>query len=124
MTSYLRCTSEFTGFCSLSGLGTEGAAFYVNGLLTPDIYLQHGVNYTFVIETGLGRNDAQFHPMYVTTDSEGGFQTKTDYQKMVNVRFCVFHTLSAAQFCELNRVLKREVKSRIHNYLVARFTVH
>ena len=89
----------------LLGLGKDGAAFYVNGLLTPDIYLQRGVNYTFVVETGLGRGDSQFHPMYVTTDSAGGFQTKTDYEKMVNVR--LFYNFLLHQFCKVQRKYSR-----------------
>ena len=57
----------------------EGTALYVNGLLTPELTLVRGQEYTFVIETGLGTDARQvFHPLYITDDSIGGRQTKTE----------------------------------------------
>ena len=62
------------------GIGApEGTALYVNGLLTPELTLVRGQEYTFVIETGLGTDARQvFHPFYITDDSIGGRQTKTE----------------------------------------------
>ena len=63
------------------GLGRDGTAFYVNGLLAPELSLIRGQEYTFVIETGLGSDPRQsFHPFYITDDEAGGRQVKTDAQ--------------------------------------------
>ena len=35
-----------------SGLGEHGHAWYVNGELTPDLYLAKGTEYTFIVEVG------------------------------------------------------------------------
>ena len=63
------------------GLGPDGTALYVNGLLAPEITLQRGKEYTFVVETGLGSDLAEtFHPVYFTSDSAGGRQFKTEME--------------------------------------------
>lgn len=69
-------------FVTLTGVGPEGTAFYLNGMLSPDVYLVRGRTYVFVVETGLGGNGV-FQPVYFTTDSAGGYQGKSDYQKRV-----------------------------------------
>ena len=56
---------------------------YVNGVLSPDVYLVRGRTYVFVVETGLGGNGV-FQPIYFTTDSAGGYQGKSDYEKRVS----------------------------------------
>jgi hypothetical protein len=65
-----------------------GLAWYVNGLLIPEITVVRGKTYTFVVEAG---NDpdhpVKFHPFYITDDSEGGYAYKTDEQKRVNKQF-------------------------------------
>ena len=59
----------------------------MNGLPAPDLYLTRGQTYTFVVETGLGSIDSlPFHPFYITSDREGGFQTKSDYEKQVSFK--------------------------------------
>ena len=57
---------------SYVGLGPSGAAFFVNGLPAPDLYLVRGRAYTFVVETGAA------HPFYITSDADGGFGAKAD----------------------------------------------
>ena len=45
---------------------------YINGILAPDMTLQRGKEYTFVVETGLGSDpDQTFHPLYITSDPIG-----------------------------------------------------
>ena len=54
------------------GLGPDGTAMYINGILAPDMTLQRGKEYTFVVETGLGSDpDQTFHPLYITSDPIG-----------------------------------------------------
>ena len=48
---------------------------YINGILAPDMTLQRGKEYTFVVETGLGSDpDQTFHPLYITSDPIGTIQ--------------------------------------------------
>ena len=47
---------------------------YINGILAPDMTLQRGKEYTFVVETGLGSDpDQTFHPLYITSDPIGKY---------------------------------------------------
>ena len=48
---------------------------YINGILAPEMTLQRGKEYTFVVETGLGSDpDQTFHPLYITSDPIGNIQ--------------------------------------------------
>ena len=68
----------------LSGLGQFGQAWYVNGDLAPDLYLVRGQKYTFIVEGGLGTDqEGIIHPFYLTSDNEGGYGTKSDYEARV-----------------------------------------
>ena len=64
------------------GVGRDGTAFYINGLLTPKLTLIRGQEYTFVVETGLGSepHNQIFHPFYITDDEAGGRHVKTEAQ--------------------------------------------
>ena len=63
------------------GLGRYGQAWYVNGDVAPDIYLVRGRKYTFIVEGGLGTDqEGTIHPFYLTSDNEGGYGTKSDYE--------------------------------------------
>lgn len=63
------------------GLGRFGQSWYVNGDVAPDIYLVRGKQYTFIVEGGLGTNqEGIIHPFYLTSDNEGGYGTKSDYE--------------------------------------------
>ena len=69
----------------ISGRVGWGIAYYVNGLLIPEITVVRGKQYTFVVEAG---NDptrsAKRHPFYITDDFEGGFEFKTAEEKSVS----------------------------------------
>jgi hypothetical protein len=59
-----------------------GIAWYINGLLIPEIHVVRGKTYTFVVEGGTNPNSpAAYHPFYITDDPEGGYQFKTAEQK-------------------------------------------
>ena len=71
-----------------TGLGQFGQAWYVNGDVAPDLYLVKGQKYTFIVEGGLGTDqDGTIHPFYLTSDNEGGYGTKSDYEAKVNKSF-------------------------------------
>ena len=84
---YIHTSGAIVNQFLVTGIGPEGTAFYVNGILAPDIYLTRGKTYLFVIETGLGGNGV-FQPVYLTTDSAGGYQGKSDYEKRVSGLSC------------------------------------
>lgn len=82
---------------------------YVNGLLAPDVYLVRGRSYVFVVETGLGGGPrGTFHPLYLTSDSAGGYQAKTEFQKKASI---VSHTLSVCICGQKSRTHKAAAKA-------------
>lgn len=59
---------------SAIGLPSWGIAWYVNGILVPELHLKRGVTYTFRV--GGGTDAAQgsmYHPFYITDNQEGGY---------------------------------------------------
>ena len=43
-----------------------------------------GQQYTFIVEGGLGTDqEGIIHPFYLTSDNEGGYGTKSDYEARV-----------------------------------------
>lgn len=62
-----------------SGHPSWGIAWYINDLLIPEIYVERGKTYTFVVEGGDDRtNPAKFHPFYISDSPEGGFGQKKE----------------------------------------------
>ncbi|CAH2261772.1 jg14175 [Pararge aegeria aegeria] len=56
-----------------------GIAWYINDLLIPEIYVERGKSYIFLVEGGDDRtNPAKFHPFYISDSSEGGFGQKKE----------------------------------------------
>ena len=52
--------------------------------MAPDLYLVRGHQYTFIVEGGLGTDqEGIIHPFYLTSDNEGGYGTKSDYEARV-----------------------------------------
>ncbi|GFX81080.1 hypothetical protein TNCV_1910731 [Trichonephila clavipes] len=85
----LVCPSDKTFRAQIGPTGGKGrfhttrknvgsVAFYINGILAPEITLERGQTYTFVVEGG---NDfetpSRTHPFYITDDHEGGYEQKT-----------------------------------------------
>ena len=59
-----------------------GIAWYINGLLIPEIHVVRGKTYTFVIEGGQDPSQAAaYHPFYITDDPEGGYEFMTEARK-------------------------------------------
>lgn len=80
--------SEFADFFLLClfaiGHVGWGISWYINGLLIPEINVVRGKTYTFVVEGGHDPNTpARYHPFYITDDSVGGYEHKTDEEKAV-----------------------------------------
>lgn len=74
------------GYAGTTGLPSSGLAWYINGYMTPELYLRRGLTYAFRVEGG---NDPYkpeyYHPFIVTNEPIGGFERLTDGQKK-NVR--------------------------------------
>ena len=75
------------GYASITGHVGWGIAWYINGLLIPEIHVVRGKTYTFVIEGGNDpESPAAYHPFYITDDKEGGYQyKKPDQRRRVRV---------------------------------------
>ncbi|KPM09787.1 Skeletor, isoforms D/E-like protein 2 [Sarcoptes scabiei] len=70
------------GYEAITGRRGWGIAWYINGLLIPELILKRGTTYTFWIEGGNNKtNEAQRHPFYLTTSVEGGFEKKSDEER-------------------------------------------
>ncbi|KAJ6639396.1 Protein Skeletor, isoforms D/E [Pseudolycoriella hygida] len=82
------------GYPAITGHVGWGISWYINGLLIPEINVVRGKTYTFVVEGG---NDpdtpAKYHPFYITDDPVGGFEYKTEEEKVVR-RDCNFGYVS------------------------------
>lgn len=67
------------------GRSSPGVAWYINGLLCPELYLRRNRRYTFVIEGGNDPYNARFyHPFYITDDSHGGYGKYTEEERQVS----------------------------------------
>ncbi|XP_043207358.1 protein Skeletor, isoforms D/E-like [Amphibalanus amphitrite] len=70
------------GYSAITGRVGWGVAWYVNGLLVPEINVVRGRTYTFVVEGGGDpERPAKYHPFYITDDPEGGYQFKTPQER-------------------------------------------
>jgi len=68
-------------FC-FTGQPSWGIAWYINDKLIPEIYVERGQTYAFVVEGGNDRtNPARYHPFYITDSSEGGFGQKSEAEQ-------------------------------------------
>lgn len=69
---------------NISGHVGWGIAWYINGLLIPEINVVRGKTYTFVVEGGLDPEvPAKYHPLYITDDPVGGYEYKTPEERRV-----------------------------------------
>lgn len=67
-----------------------GIAWYIDGLLVPQLNLTRGQNYTFRVFGGDNddiANRASYHPFYITDSLSGGRLLNSQAQRMVTVHF-------------------------------------
>lgn len=70
------------GYTAITGQPSWGIAWYINDLLIPEIYVERGETYTFLVEGGSDQtNAARYHPLYITDSIEGGYGQKTPEQQ-------------------------------------------
>ncbi|CAL7946334.1 unnamed protein product [Xylocopa violacea] len=71
------------GYTRITGESAWGIAWYINDMLIPEITVERGKTYTFIVEGGNDpANPARYHPFYITDSPEGGFSQKTERQQM------------------------------------------
>ena len=62
-----------------------GIAWYINGILIPELVVERNRTYTFIIEGGNDSNDlVNYHPFYITDSIGGGRLQKTAEEKAVS----------------------------------------
>ena len=70
-------------YCIIGQAGW-GIAFYINNILAPELVVQRGKTYTFIIEGGNDPNEgASYHPFYITDSISGGRMRNTPQQREV-----------------------------------------
>ncbi len=61
------------GYTPITGVQSWGIAYWIDDMLIPEIHVERGHNYTFVVEAGDNpANQAKYHPLYITNNREGG----------------------------------------------------
>ena len=65
------CTCTIT-YHHTTGRAGWGISWYINGTLIPELVVERGKTYTFIVEGGTDSNDlSNYHPFYIS-DSIGG----------------------------------------------------
>ncbi|XP_067928639.1 protein Skeletor, isoforms B/C-like [Watersipora subatra] len=67
------------GYKALTGLPSWGIAWYINGVLIPELHLERGVSYTFLVGGGTDPSEgSMYHPFYFTDSIKGGYATNSN----------------------------------------------
>ncbi|XP_055587341.1 protein Skeletor, isoforms B/C isoform X2 [Uranotaenia lowii] len=70
------------GYTPITGHPSWGIAWYLNDLLIPEVYVERGQTYTFVVEGGNDSTQpAKYHPFYITDSPEGGYGQLNNLQR-------------------------------------------
>lgn len=76
-------TAGHKGYEGLTGRTSWGISWYVNGLMIPELVVERGQTYRFIVEGGNDKTSAtRRHPFYLTDSQEGGFDFKTDDERL------------------------------------------
>ncbi|XP_041762003.1 protein Skeletor, isoforms B/C isoform X2 [Anopheles merus] len=82
ITARIGPTGGKRGYTPITGHPSWGIAWYMNDLLIPEIYVERGQTYTFIVEGGDETTQpAKYHPLYITSSNEGGYGQLTEAQK-------------------------------------------
>lgn len=76
------------GYTPITGNPSWGIAWYLNDLLIPEVTVERGQTYTFLVEGGNSEsNPAKYHPFYITNSPEGGFGQLREAKQKVETIF-------------------------------------
>ncbi len=75
------------GYAGITKHVTNSIAWYINGLLAPELYLRRGLTYAFKVRGGNNPHSTEhYHPLIITDEPIGGFDRLSDSkQKEVRV---------------------------------------
>ncbi|KAI8506560.1 hypothetical protein Bbelb_159870 [Branchiostoma belcheri] len=93
------------GYEGITGQPGWGIAWYINGLLIPELHVKRRQNYTFIVEGGDDASlPARYHPFYITDDPKGGYIQKTAAEKQEVAVFAGVdeegNPTAAGRYCE------------------------
>lgn len=82
------------GYKGMTGMTSNGQAWYINGKLIPELWLRRGLTYAFKVYGGNNPHSADtYHPLIVTTEPHGGLEQLTDSaQRQIRVLAGVEYT--------------------------------
>lgn len=71
------------GYMQMTGEGSPGLVWYINGLMAPILHVQRGKTYTFRIEGGdsFDKSYRFYHPFYITDEPYGGYLLQNTSQR-------------------------------------------
>lgn len=71
------------GYLKMTGQGSPGLVWYMNGLIAPILHVQRGKTYTFRVEGGQTYDQSYrfYHPLYITDDPYGGYYLQNVTQR-------------------------------------------
>lgn len=73
ITARIGPTGGKRGYTPITGIPSWGIAWYLNDELIPELYVERGETYTFIVEGGNNpQQAARYHPFYITDSNEGG----------------------------------------------------
>ena len=82
---YLLGYSCITNSINYVGRAAWGIAWYINGILIPELVVERNRTYTFIIEGGTDSNDlANYHPFYITDSIGGGRLQNNEEERAVS----------------------------------------
>lgn len=62
-----------------TGHPSTALAWYINGMISPEIWLRRGLSYAFKVYGGNNPHSAEYyHPLIITDEPHGGFDRLTD----------------------------------------------
>ncbi|XP_023248001.1 protein Skeletor, isoforms B/C isoform X1 [Copidosoma floridanum] len=71
------------GYQGITGQATTGLAWYINGLIAPELYLRRGLTYIFQVYGGNNPHSSNlYHPLIVTDECHGGYGRLSDVAQM------------------------------------------
>lgn len=83
LTARIGPTGGKRGYSAITGTPSWGISWWINDLLIPEIVVERGQTYTFMVEGGDDPTQgARYHPFYITSSPEGGFGQKTEVEQL------------------------------------------
>lgn len=67
------------GYQGITGHVSNGLAWYINGLMIPELWLRRGLTYSFKVRGGNNPHSPEYyHPLVITDEPQGGYDRLSD----------------------------------------------